>query len=186
MKLGIEMLGKRELYQAVCHSATRVNSIKYDLFQGTVTSDVVTVSGGESSWVVSLYLNVFQIDTGADVTVIPRSTFDKLKGITLQQPTKKLCGSCRSPLSVVGQFTGTICYKMKSVQEDIFVVDGLQKSLVSRPAIQALDLVVQIDSVGHTKKDEEIVLSHPKLISGPGVLSGEYTIRLGENAKLLL
>ena len=99
----------------VCHSATRVNSIENDSLLGTVTADVATVNGGESSWVVSLNLNgydeVFKIDTGADVTVIPRSTFDKLKGITLQQPTKKLCGPGRSPLSVVGQFTGTIRYK---------------------------------------------------------------------------
>ena len=72
---------------------------------------------------------------------------------------------------------------MKSVQEDIFVVDGLLKSLVGRPAIQALDLVVRIDSVGRTKEDEEIVLSHPKLFSGLGEFSGEYTIRLRENAK---
>ena len=171
------------VYQVVCrHSATRVNSIEND---GTVTADVATVNGGESSWVESLNLNgydeVFKIDTGADVTVISMSTFDKLKGITLQQPTKKLCGLGRSPLSVVGQFTGTICYKMKSVH--IFVVDGLQKSLVGRPAIQGLDFVVRIDSVGRTKEDEAIVLSHPKLFSGLGEFSGEYTIRLRENAK---
>ena len=141
----------------VCHSATRVNSIENDSLLGTVTAD-----GGESSWVVSLNLNgydeVFKIDTGADVTVIPRSTFDKLKGITLQQPTKKLCGPGRSPLSVVGQFTGTIRYKMKSVQEDIFVVNGLWKSLVVRPAIRALDLVVRIDSVGDSFVTPKVIL----------------------------
>ena len=62
---------------------------------------------------------------------------------------------------------------MKSVQEDIFIVDGLQKSLVGRPAIQALDLVVRINSVGRTKEDEEIVLSHPKLFSTLDECSGE-------------
>ena len=71
---------------------------------------------------------------------------------------------------------------MKSVQEDIFVVDGLQKSLVNRPAIQVLDFVVRIDSVGRTKENEAIVLSHPKLFSGLDEFSG-YTIRLRENAK---
>ena len=161
----------------MCHSATRVNSIENVSFVGTVTADVGTVNGGKSSWVVSLNLNgydeVFKIDTGADVTVIPRSTFVKLK-------CKKLCGPGRSLLSVVEQFTGTTHYKIKSVQEDVLVVDGLHKSLVGRPAIQALDLVVQIDSVGRTKEDEERVLSHAKLFSGLSEFSGEYTIRLRE------
>lgn len=146
---------------------------------GTVQAGADVASTGSNPWEISLKINavnqVFKIDTGADVTVIPKSMLQKLSGAKLQHSTKRLRGASLYPLSVVGQFKGTLQYKERSIEEEIFVIEGLETALVGRPAIQVLGLVVRVDAVAGVSIEETIVSSHPKLFRGLGEFSGEYT-----------
>ena len=57
-------------------------------------------------WKITVYINgiavQFCIDTGAEVTVIPASVFQKLNGIRLQPPQKVLKGPSQKALPVKG------------------------------------------------------------------------------------
>ena len=63
-------------------------------------------------WEVNLILNevpvLFKIDTGADVSAIPKSVFHQLQGTSLISSNHCLSGPSQYKLKVRGQFTGTI------------------------------------------------------------------------------
>ena len=95
--------GKKGYFQTVCHTdgAVRtVESIKDDeAFMG-----VVQQSKGSNPWSITLSVNgisdEFKIDTGADVTVIPMSVFQR---VFLKPATKTLSGASCMSLQVKGQ-----------------------------------------------------------------------------------
>ena len=95
-------------------------------------------------WVAEIDVNgipvKFKIDTGADVSVLPESTFGKLSDVILQPSSKSLAGPSRQALQVCGQFKAICSYGDKQAEEDIFVVKDLQMALLGRPAIEALHL----------------------------------------------
>ncbi len=65
--------------------------------------------------------------------------------------------------------------------QELFVVKGLHKPLLGRPAIEALGLVQWIRSVqGENGSPEE---QFPSLFQGLGRLQGDYTIDLKEGAR---
>ena len=80
---------------------------------------------------------LFKIDTGADVTAVPKTLYTKGRFSCLERATLILKGPGRSPLGVEGKFTTTIKRGDKSTKEDIYVVDGLSPSLLSRRAATA-------------------------------------------------
>ena len=61
------------------------------------------------------------------------------------------------------------------------MLQDLHQALVGLPAIEALALVTRINSIGETTN--QIVAKYPQLFQGLGTLSGEYVIRLNEDAK---
>jgi len=77
-----------------------------DLFVGVVKEPslltVLTISSGIDPWTVNIFLNEcpvkFQIDTGADVSVISEDQYQKLKTPGLQPSSKSLMGSSRDKL----------------------------------------------------------------------------------------
>ena len=92
---------KRGHYQKVCRSQASVEVIedRSEPFLGTVDSNGGTP---DDNWVVTAWLNhspvKFQIDTGAEVTVISGGVFEKLSGANLQPSQRTLRGaSQRSP-----------------------------------------------------------------------------------------
>ncbi|XP_071093535.1 uncharacterized protein [Haliotis cracherodii] len=154
-------------------------------FLGSISADSES-SDPSRPWLVNLEVNSllvrdFKIDTGADVTVIPYDLYVSKPFPKLQQSGKRLYGPANSSLYVVGKFRA----KLKTVygdvvtEQDIYVARGLTRSLLGRPAIQALNLVSRIDSVvGDKWKD-----MFPELFTGLGKMEGEYTIKLKEDAK---
>ena len=98
-----------------------------DGFLGTVTAQVQTSSSkvGIDPWMVELLLNgspvQFKIDTGADVIVLPESTFKQLSGIALQQASRSLSGPSQHSLKVCGQFTATLSQGATEVEEEMYV-----------------------------------------------------------------
>ena len=75
---------------------------------------VPTVSSGTDPWTVNVLLNdhqiEFQIDTGADVSVISEDQYQKLKVPELKLSKKSLVGPGQDKLQVCGHFTGTFTY----------------------------------------------------------------------------
>ena len=67
------------------------------------------------------------------------------------------------------------------VQQEIYVVRGLNQALAGRRATEGLGLVVKVEPVQSYK--EGVILKFPHLFSGLGKLEGAYTIALNEDAK---
>ena len=88
--------GKRGHYRRACRSQAKVDTVKEgsDSFLGAVCSHDNTTT---SPWVVTVWLNdtpaQFQIDTGAEVTVIPTGLYEKLSGASLHPPQRTLRGA---------------------------------------------------------------------------------------------
>ena len=176
---------KKGHYQSVCRSK-EVNTIELDC--STLDSDnnflgaVETNTADKPTWSVTVSINSidvnFKIDTGADVTVIPKSVFKKLNGVELQPCCRSLSGPCQHNLEVCGKFTGVMQYNKIVVEQEVFVIRELHRALIGLPAIEALELVHRVSSI-----TSDIPAKFPELFQGLGSLPGEYTIRLRDNAK---
>lgn len=183
---------RRGHFQVMC----RTKSVKVvstedsedDAFVGTVEESeslmIPTVSMGAKPWTVTISLNKFpvefQIDTGADVSVIPQELYKKLKAPPLYSTTKSLIGPSQDTLQVCGHFTGTLEHKGSIAKEVIYVVKGLRKALIGRPAITMLQLVSQVNAIDSIK--QKVISKFPKLFKGLGTMEGEYNIALKQNA----
>ena len=143
------------------------------------------VSGNtsEQSWMVDAQLGTvpvrFKIDTGADVTVISESTFQKCE-TTLSPPDKILRGPGSTQLDVMGRFTSPITVGTKCAEQAVYVVKELHTPLLGKPAIEALKLIARADAVDASEKYK---LAFPKVFEGLGSIPGEYTIQLKDDAK---
>ena len=118
---------------------------------------------------------VFKIDTGAEVTVIPASSYNPVKDGPLHSPTRKLYGQSQQKLKVKGQFTGNLKKGDTEVRQEMYVVQGLRQPLVGCPTIAALNLVTRIESV--TSENHRVVDLFPKVFQGLGRMEGEFKIK---------
>ena len=89
---------------------------------------------------------------------------------TLKPATKVLSGASSKTLKVKGQFTATLKYQGKEATEEVYAVKKLNRSLLGRPAIEALGLVQRVNAV-QTQLDIE--KQYPKLFEGLGKLEEE-------------
>ena len=85
--------------------------------------------------------------------------------MTLLSSQRTLCGPNQSLLPVKGQFSGKIRVGKRATEQTIYVVEGLHKSLLGKPAVQALQLLKRIGAVEMGSKPEELF---PNLFSGLG------------------
>ena len=167
----------------MCRSANSVNEVQQDeqAFMGSVQDSESTMI---NPWAVTLLVNgkplEFKIDTGADVTVIPKSVFDSVPGAQLRPAKKILSGPSNKILPVKGQFEATLKCGDREVKEDVFVVRRLRKALLGRPAIESLGLLCRVNTV---RSEKDLRRQFPKLFSGLGKLQGEYRIELRNDAK---
>ena len=123
----------------------------------------------------------FRIDTGADVTVVPDSYFKSTD--KLQKTDKKLYGPGGSKIEVVGVHKASMETKKQNskTMQDLYVVRGLKKPLLGRPAIQALDLLQRINAVSSSTVEPK--KEFPELWQGLGKCENAYTVRLKDDAK---
>ena len=184
---------KRGHFQSVC----RTKSLKSvstedpveDFFVGMIDEPaplvVPTVSSGSDPWMVDVLLNdhliEFQIDTGADVSVISEDQYQELQVPELKPSDKSLVGPGQDKLQVCGQFTETFSYQNRTVQQDVYVVKGLRKPLIGRPAIMSLKLISQVNTVDVYQRN--VVKKFPHLFKGLGTLEGEYEIVLRKDTR---
>ena len=141
-------------YRSLCRSTqNKVNQIESDddlPILGSISEDSESINSVvENKWLTELKVNgqdmEFRIDTGADVSVIPDRCFKNKE--SLKKTEKKLFGPGGTKIDVVGVFRATIEKdKSKKTDQDLYVVKGLKKPLLGKPAIDALD-IIQINSL---------------------------------------
>ena len=146
-------------------------------FLGEVTSK------DNAQWRIDLKLNgeklQFKMDTGADETCIPFTTYDSMR---TKLPVLQKTNIC-------GKFDTTIEAEEKIIVQEIYVIKGLHQALLGGPAIHALNLLKKgkfVDAVNRTdevKLDKEWKSMSPKLFKGLGRIKNEYTIKLKVGAQ---
>ena len=179
---------KKGHYKAMCRSAVNVGEVRQEssiqpdyseAFLGTVETD------RDNPWVVTLQVMnesiAFHIDTGAEVSVITEEAYKKLDSPPLTPANLTLKGPSSEALRVKGRLFTKFMRNEHETEQELYVAEGLQRSLLGRPAIEALQLVQRIRDV-RTEKLKP-VQEFPKLFQGLGKLRGEYTIKLRDGAK---
>lgn len=181
-------------YAAVCRSkpqasAAAVNAVSEDSDEDAFLGSIDV----GSPWTQRILLNKvpvsMKVDTGADVTAIPENVYKQelrcLPG--LMCPTRVLRGPDGRALPTLGFFHASLVTESraeKAPHHTVYVVRGLQTPLLGRPAIQALHLLSQINSVSTSGLPESTVAkTFPSLFSGLGVVKGPpHQIRLRDDA----
>ncbi|XP_064470170.1 uncharacterized protein K02A2.6-like [Ornithodoros turicata] len=185
---------KKGHFALVCRSSSTVHAIEAQQDVG-----FVGIAGGDSStrWDISVLLNgrphFFKIDTGADETVISYETFcqHRKPGITLTTPKRQLHGPDGKPLQIEGTVDCDLELNGKTAKQVIYVVKGLTKSLLGKPAIEKFCLFPQVNNVASTPRvggTETVHLCNPRkdfpqLFKGLGNFKEEYTLALKQDAK---
>ena len=192
----------------VCHSCKRKGHYRSQCFSKKAVDDVTTPQepqddvpeseyydtayldvvdepeGNSNSWRVIIKVNGqgvnFKIDTGAEVSVITERTMDSLKlnRKLSRETTKQLMGANKTQLEVICEFVACLEYNGRKAEQPIYVVKKLQNDLLGLPAIKALNLLAQIDSIQKSIPDQ-----YPSLFEGLGTFKGEYRIELKSSAK---
>ena len=175
---------KRGHFQRVCRSVAAVNvrGVGTESHESDSNSDAFMGafgSGVNDPWHVTLKLLgkpvTFYIDTGnAEVTAVSERVWEYIGSPPLSTPDKILRCPDSHAMAVRGQFATTLG---GSSQHTVYVVNELSKSLLGRPSIVELDLVRRINAIGFDPMKE-----FPSLFNGLGRMTGEYTIRLRDDA----
>ena len=144
-------------------------------------SDVNSVDSWHTELLVNKQKMSFRIDTGADVTVIPDRCFKNTDN--LEKTEKRLYGPGGSELVVKGVFRASVESKSNKSEQDLYVVQGLRKPLLGRPAIEALGILKRVEAVGDGQAD--VKNEYPSLFHSPeiGKMSNPYLIRLTDEAR---
>lgn len=83
---------------------------------------------------------------------------------------------------MLGTFTEMLQNKKYYTAEQIFVVRGMDRCLLGRPAIQGLRLT-EVKTIDEKVSRESVERSYPGLFKELGELEGEYRISLKEGFK---
>ena len=89
-------------------------------------------------------------------------------------------GPSNHPLTVKGKFSAQFQYGTITTEQHCYVVTGLSKPLLGRPAIEQLNLLARVQAIEETLTP---IQKFPKLFTGLGKLLGQYHIKLMEGSK---
>ena len=92
-----------------------------------------------------------------------------------------LLGPCSYKLNCLGKFKATLAVNQKCIDNQTYVVKGLERPLLSRQASQSLNLINKIDALSCQEYKSKLVNQYPDLFKGLGEIPGEYEIKLIEN-----
>ena len=123
----------------------------------------------------------FQIDTGAEASIISKRIYKDIGSASLSQATQTFRGPDQSILPIMGRFTGKLRNQNVEVEQEIFVTKQVYKLLLGQPVIEALGLVQRIRGVSTKQLDP--VEQFSSIFKGLGELQGEYSIKLQEGTK---
>jgi hypothetical protein len=189
---------KKGHFKSVCRSSA-VNNIQGD--SGDVTdfdyeeqqyenvqdndNYLFSLSDGHTTdWCVKVRVNstsiTFRVDSGADVTIIPKALYDSdFAHIPLRPAIRILRGPDNKSLHCLGYFMATFSRAGLVLQEKEVYVLAQGAALLSRGASQDLKVITFVGNVNACNVAKEF----PGLFSGLGKMPEPYKIRLGENAQ---
>lgn len=168
------------------HDVTQAHEERYQEDEHEDFSFLGEVNSEENKdeWIELIELNGqearFKLDTGAEVTAIPSSTYSSEKYGKLQPSRKVLYGPGSYKLDTRGCFKGKLMIKKRTTEQLIYVVEGLAKPLLGLPAIEALGLIKRLHTV--EAQQEDVKAQYPKVFSGLGKLKEPYKIELEPDA----
>ena len=121
---------------------------------------------------------IFKIDTGAEVSAISETAFDRLPNVKLEKCSRKLYGPAMSPLYVLGQFTTSLTTQANKM--------SLSFSALNRPTqvtcTHLIEFIVsRLDSVEPTNVD--VKKRYPQTFNGLDQFGQEYEVSLKNGAK---
>ena len=172
----------------MCRSTAKVRGVQASPEEpGNAFLGAVSDSDNDP-WAVELTLQgtpvILHIDTGAEVTVITEQTWRSIGQPQLNPSDRTLRGPDSHIIPTLGKFVGTFNLRTRThqVESEVYVAQGLSKSLLGRPTILDFDLIKRIASIDRTR---ELSPSDdfPSLFCGLGKLEGEYTIKLEDDAR---
>ena len=102
-----------------------------------------------------------------------------LKSPKMHKPTERLCGPDRKPLDVIGELPLTLSYQDKPCAQPVYVVKRLQQNLLGLPAIQALNLLTQVDTLEKTAVPKQ----YSGLFTGLSTIQESFEIQLMPDAQ---
>ena len=83
----------------------------------------------------------FNTNTGAEVSVIPDQVYKELGCPPLTPPNQTLKGPTNEVLSIKGRFSVTLAPGDFEAVQELYVTEGLHRSLLGRLSIESLQLV---------------------------------------------
>ncbi|XP_077553431.1 uncharacterized protein LOC144168294 [Haemaphysalis longicornis] len=136
--------GKKGHFQTVCRSANALRNIEQEPGLMATTAS----SKWEVSPLVESQTLVFQIDTGADETVIPEREFRRLsKHVVLTSPDRRLQGPDGKTLRISGLARLHFKLNGRESMEKVYILPGLRTALLGKPAITNLGLFPSVNNV---------------------------------------
>ena len=87
------------------------------------------------------------------------------------EPTNKvLLGPSNYKIKCSGKFTGELSVNNETLNEEIYVVKGLQTPLLGRVASSKLKLIQKVDHINEVGEDytRRVLKSYPSLFTGLG------------------
>ncbi|XP_024886578.1 uncharacterized protein K02A2.6-like [Temnothorax curvispinosus] len=139
-------------------------------WQAKVTVDGVTIC--------------FQLDPGADVTLITDSTYEENRQTfgKLHTADRNLESVSRDSLKCIGMFTTRLSYGDRALNANVFVVKGLRQNLLGRGECVGLNLVMRCSQVS-AQSTVRLFTEFPGLFNRLGLLKTSYSIKLRKDAK---
>ena len=123
---------------------------------------------------------VFKLDTGADVSVIPRKLCADIK---LKPPDKVLTGPGNTQIPVLGYFHTKLSVDNVVFPECLYVLDQ-NRALLSRKACVGLGLVSRSGEIDQVlKSDNKFMLEFPELFNGLGTIKQEAKVVMKNDNK---
>ena len=174
-------------------------SYEDEQFLGEIQLNAVKDHHASKVWKAEVCVNgkqvQFKLDSGVDVSVIPFSLFQKFDRNTctnLERSSKTLLGPCNYKITGKGKFQAKLSIDNKNLYEDIYVVERLERPLLSRHASSLLNLIKKVSDISSKNKlsdslaqntKMQLLNKYPKLFEGLGELNGEYNSLIKSNAE---
>jgi hypothetical protein len=126
----------------------------------------------------------FQLDPGADVTIITDSIYKENKQTfgKLYPADCNLESASRDSMKCIGIFTARLTYGDRARNANIFVVKGIRQNLLGRGECVGLGLVMRCSQVS-AQSTVRPFTEFPSLFNRLGLLKTPYKIKLRKEAK---
>jgi hypothetical protein len=107
--------------------------------------------GTDGAWYVILKLGSnsvkFKIDTGADVTVISKATYEALQDRPTLKPPSISLTSPGGKVNAIGEFTASAEHKGATFRFRVVVINGKRDNLLARQVASKMGMVARIDEM---------------------------------------